>query len=152
MLSSLAIGIRGKVSPGLRLFSLLIAGVCLAVLITAAGVAPSAEGHGTHTRLGLPACQWVIRFGKPCPMCGMTTSFSHAASFEYLQSLKVQPMGTFLALLTSSIFWIALHVSVTGSGLGVMALAMLRPRVVWALLGIFLCAWLYKIMMWNSPW
>ena len=30
----------------------------------------------THTQLGLPPCNMVELIGKPCPACGMTTSFS----------------------------------------------------------------------------
>jgi hypothetical protein len=150
MLSSVAIGIRHKVSPGLRVFAFLIALACISVLVTAAGLTPSDKGHGTHIQLGLPACQWVIRFAKPCPMCGMTTAFSHAADLRFGESIKVQPFGTLLSVLTGMIFWITLHVAATGSGLGKLALAMLKPGAVWGLLGALIVAWLYKVATWNG--
>jgi hypothetical protein len=30
----------------------------------------------THTQLGMPPCNFVVLTGKPCPSCGMTTSFA----------------------------------------------------------------------------
>ncbi len=149
MLSSLAIGIRGRVSPGLRLFAMLVSLACLAILITAAGLTPSPAGHGTHIQLGMPACQWVVRFAKPCPMCGMTTSFAYAAELRWWDAVKTQPFGAILALLTGMIFWIALHVAATGSGLGTLALAMLKPRTVWGLFAALVAAWMYKVATWQ---
>ncbi|MCA9610613.1 MAG: hypothetical protein KC619_33690, partial [Myxococcales bacterium] len=39
----------------------------LAVLVTAAMLTPSPEGHGTHTQLGLPPCGFLVYTGYPCP-------------------------------------------------------------------------------------
>lgn len=32
--------------------------------------------HGTHTQLGLPKCYSVILWDRPCPGCGLTTSWT----------------------------------------------------------------------------
>ncbi len=37
---------------------------------------PDAHGHGTHQQLGLPPCPSVLLFNRPCPGCGMTTSWT----------------------------------------------------------------------------
>lgn len=37
---------------------------------------PNPAGHGTHTQLGLPKCYSVIMFDRPCPGCGLTTSWT----------------------------------------------------------------------------
>lgn len=42
----------------------------------AAYLTPNPAGHGTHTQLGLNACPSTLLFSRPCPGCGLTTSFS----------------------------------------------------------------------------
>ena len=51
----------------------------------------------THTQLGLPPCTMVQVFGKPCPSCGMTTSFALLAHGDVAGSLKANWVGTLLA-------------------------------------------------------
>lgn len=51
----------------------------------------------THRQLGLPQCSFVTMTGKPCPSCGMTTSFALLAHGDIVNSLKANWVGTFLA-------------------------------------------------------
>lgn len=52
-------------------------GLWLAVtLIGTLYLEPSSAGHGTHTQLGLPKCYSVVMFDRPCPGCGLTTSWT----------------------------------------------------------------------------
>lgn len=37
---------------------------------------PDNHLHGTHTQLGLPKCYSVILWDRPCPGCGLTTSWT----------------------------------------------------------------------------
>lgn len=37
---------------------------------------PSEAGWGTHRQIGLPPCASVVLFDRPCPGCGMTTSWT----------------------------------------------------------------------------
>ncbi len=130
------------------------AGISAAALLTLLGVAawltPAASGHGTHTGLGLPTCGWLIATGRPCPTCGMTTAFAHAADFSLLDSVVAQPFGAMLALASAVGFWGCLHVAVFGSRLGPMAGRLLRPRVLWVLAGLGLAAWIYKTVAMGS--
>jgi Protein of unknown function (DUF2752) len=57
----------------------------------------------THTQLGMPPCTMVVLTGKPCPSCGMTTSFSLLMHGDVLNSLRANWVGTLLA-----IFWLGL--------------------------------------------
>ncbi|MFO0849767.1 MAG: DUF2752 domain-containing protein [Gemmataceae bacterium] len=57
----------------------------------------------THTQLGLPPCTMVQALGKPCPSCGMTTSFALLAHGDLAGSLKANWVGTLLAA-----YWFAL--------------------------------------------
>ena len=59
---------------------------------------PNASGHGTHTQLGLPPCPSVLLFNRPCPGCGMTTSFAYCAHLDFINGFRVQPFGPILFL------------------------------------------------------
>ncbi|MEP7337375.1 MAG: DUF2752 domain-containing protein [Acidobacteriota bacterium] len=108
---------------------------------------PSAKGYGTHQQLGLPPCVFFQLTGIPCPSCGLTTSFAHAARLHFYQAFLTQPFGLIAFCLTVASIPIFAH--------------LIRRRVAWQeairargvhvmfylLLGIYLLSWLYKIMM-----
>jgi hypothetical protein len=53
----------------------------------------------THTQLGMPPCNFVILTGKPCPACGMTTSFALLVRGDVSASLRANWTGTLIAVL-----------------------------------------------------
>ncbi len=126
-----------------------IAGVvlaaCMAVLVVAAVLEPSPTGMGTHERLGLPPCGWIVLGDLPCPTCGMTTAFAHAANGELLQSFLAQPLGCVLAILTAMIAVSSIHVVITGSRLGGTLTGLFTRKVAWALGFAVLASWMFKI-------
>ena len=65
-----------RLPPAGRLIAALVAVGAAAPLVLAASLTPAAQGLGTHTALGLPACGWASMSGIPCPSCGMTTAFA----------------------------------------------------------------------------
>jgi hypothetical protein len=71
---------------------------CMWVAVTAIGLylAPKPEGHGTHTELGLPPCPCVAIFGRPCPGCGLTTSFTATLHGQFGLAFKAHPLGPIL--------------------------------------------------------
>src|ERR671923_1925965 len=69
-------------------------------LVVARLLHPSPTGIGTHEQLGLPPCPFLLLTGIPCPSCGLTTSFAHAARLEFLSSLTIQPFGLIAFCLT----------------------------------------------------
>src|SRR5947207_3129760 len=71
----------------------------------------------THTTLGLPPCNFVLMTGKPCPSCGMTTSFALLVRGDVRASLRANWVGTTLA-----VFWAGLLVWALASGLAGRAL------------------------------
>lgn len=77
--------------------------VCGVVGLAALGVVglslwvkPDARGYGTHEALGLPPCGLKFVTNIPCPSCGMTTSFAHAARLDWRCSLDAHPGGLVL--------------------------------------------------------
>ena len=52
----------------------------------------------THTQLGMPPCNFVVLTGKPCPTCGMTTSFALLVRGDVRASLAANWVGTVTAL------------------------------------------------------
>lgn len=141
---------RYAVTTGERLFALLVALACGAVLGLAAWLPPSSEGFGTHTKLGLPPCAWPKVVGGPCPTCGMTTAFSYAAHGRFLPAFLAQPFGFMLAVVAAAGFWASLHIAATGSHAGRIYVKLLRPRVLWTLAGLALIAWAYKWITWPT--
>lgn len=95
-------------------------------------------------------CGWVVAFDKPCPTCGMTTAFAHAADANLWQSAKTQPMGMLLAVGSAGVFWGAAHVAATGSRLGRVGATMLGGRSLWVLAGLSAAAWAYKVLTWPG--
>jgi hypothetical protein len=54
---------------------------------------PSVHGHGTHQQLGLPPCPSVLLFNRPCPGCGLTTSWTATVHGDFLTAFHAHPLG-----------------------------------------------------------
>lgn len=68
----------------------------LAVTGIAIYLKPSAYGHGTHQELGLPPCPTVLIFNRPCPGCGLTTSFVALIHGNFSMAFRAHPLGPVL--------------------------------------------------------
>src|SRR4051794_21838193 len=97
---------RPPARPGrfVRTMLLLMGAGIAAVFATAVYLDPyEADGTprkmATHTKLGLPPCNFVAMWGKPCPSCGMTTSFALLVRGDVSSSLRANWAGTTLAVL-----------------------------------------------------
>jgi Protein of unknown function (DUF2752) len=55
-----------------------------------------AKTQATHTQLGLPPCSSMQMFGKPCPACGMTTSFALLTHGDVVNSMRANWVGTLM--------------------------------------------------------
>ena len=127
-----------------------VATIGLAPLVVGAGLTPAGDGHGTHTQMGLPSCSWVVAFDKPCPTCGMTTAVTHAAHGDLAGSLLTQPAGAVFAVLAAMAFWCGLHGLVAGADTVKLAGGFFRGRTWWAIGGILLAAWAYKMVTFEG--
>jgi hypothetical protein len=72
----------------------------------------------SHTQLGMPPCNMVVMTGKPCPACGMTTSFSLLAHGDVLASLRANWVGTLMAAFTWSLIPYGILCAVKGRMVG----------------------------------
>ncbi|MGL4421847.1 MAG: DUF2752 domain-containing protein [Gemmataceae bacterium] len=99
--------VRADVSPRLsrwvRAVLVLMALGFVAVFITAAWLSPYTEDGeprrmATHRQLGLPECSMITLTGKPCPSCGMTTSFSLLVHADPVHAWRANWVGVLLAL------------------------------------------------------
>lgn len=125
-------------------YSILIA-LSAITLAIARALRPSANGYGTHQQLGLPPCAFFKLTGIPCPSCGLTTSFAHAARLHIYQAFVTQPFGL-----------VAFCLTVLGIPLCIL---LMRRQIAWKdaihargvdallylLLAAYLLSWVYKI-------
>lgn len=116
--------------------------LCLAGVFGLAGRIDPYDPDGTprrmatHTQLGLPACNFVGWTGRPCPSCGMSTSFALLVRGDVGASLRANWVGTLIAAA-----WAGLLAWAVASGLAGRLLFVPPGRgelVLTAAVGVFL--------------
>ena len=135
-----------KASGSIRGTSAIIAVMAMALLMVAWVLEPSEDGLGTHRQLGLPVCGFIASLDMPCPTCGMTTAFSHAADGSLVSSFIAQPLGMLLALGCAILVLVGGYTAVTGSMLAPFLADRVGPRIGWVLVGLLIAAWIWKIV------
>lgn len=55
--------------------------------------------HGTHTQLGLPKCYSVVLWDRPCPGCGLTTSWTSILHGDWHTAFTANAFGPILYLM-----------------------------------------------------
>ncbi len=89
---------RCKLGTQLGWFLLWLGTTAVALYVT-----PNAAGHGTHQNLGFPPCPSVLATGRPCPGCGLTTSFAWTVRGSFANAFHAHALGTVLyALFTTA--------------------------------------------------
>jgi hypothetical protein len=146
-----AIGPAMTANPGARRWIAAVVVICSAgVLSIAAWLTPSPTGLATHEALNLPPCGWVAIADMPCPTCGMTTAFAHAADGDLLASFLTQPLGCLLAIATAIALLVSVHVFVTGSRLWHVFTRLWTRRSPWILAVVVIGSWMYKIASYKG--
>lgn len=120
-------------APNRRAIPAAVFAPALGMLIVAAMLKPDPAGVGTHAQLGLPACQWLVMTDRPCPTCGMTTAFSHAAHGEMAAAFATQPAGAVLAIATAMAAILGAYAMLTGMSLKPIGKMLGRP---WTFIGL----------------
>ncbi len=133
-----------------RLVGVIVAGGGGSLLGVAARLDPSPDGLGTHEQLNLPTCGWISLMDVPCPTCGMTTAFAHAADGHLLTGFAAHPLGLVLAIATAMALLIGLYVAATGSRVGAVLGRLWGPRTGWLLAALVLASWAYKVVSYTG--
>ena len=133
-----------------RVIGAIVAAVALAVLLVASYLEPSPNGIGTHERFNLPPCGWIVLMDLPCPTCGMTTAFAHAADGHLLRGLLTQPLGFLMALGTAMALLLGAYVAATGSRVASVLTRLWGRRTGWLLAGLVLVSWGYKVLSYKG--
>lgn len=89
-------------------------GAWVGVTAIAAYLKPDVHGHGTHQQLGLPPCPSVLLFDRPCPGCGMTTSWTAFVHGDFATAFHAHPLGPATYLIFTLIAWSILVASLRG--------------------------------------
>lgn len=89
-----------SLSTGTRVAAAIVAVTMLGLLAIASRLEPDPSGYGTHRQLGLLPCTFKWLVGRPCPSCGMTTSWAHVMHGQLAAALHANAGGTALALVS----------------------------------------------------
>jgi hypothetical protein len=129
----------------------------MGVLAVARSLTPSEAGVGTHTQLGLEPCIMLSSMGIPCPMCGMTTTFSLMSHYRPVDAFLNQPFGVVLFLLTVLIAvygllemmnprrrWLKLYQWIANKDISVLVAFFLGFMGSW----LYKIAWMQKMFTW----
>lgn len=142
---------RGRMSVrARRLIGAAVASPSAGILLLAAYLEPSPTGLGTHTELNLPSCGWIATMDLPCPTCGMTTAFAHAADGHFIASFIAQPMGALLAVAVAMALPVGLYVALTGSPVASLFGRLWGRGAAWAVGIAVAAAWVYKILSYKG--
>lgn len=104
----------------------------------------------THTQLGLPPCNMVQLIGKPCPACGMTTSFALLMHGDVLNSLRANWAGTLLALGWMALIPWGFVSAFRGKFLFIRDVELWLSLAVLLLLTVMIGRWIYVILTWAG--
>lgn len=114
-------------------------------LITARILRPSPRGLGTHEQLGLPPCPFFHLTGIPCPSCGLTTSFAHAARLHFYQAFITQPFGLIAFFLAILIIPLGILLIRSRTAYSKVIHARGVNFLIYGLVAVYLASWIYKI-------
>lgn len=134
-------------SQGERLPWLITLGGAIAVLVVARSVEPSATGIGTHEQLGLPPCLFFKLTGLPCPSCGLTTSFAHAARLQFYDALVTQPFGLGVFFLTVLFIPLSCYLIYRRVPAERLLYGRWSNPVLYTLVVLYSLGWIYKIIV-----
>lgn len=79
----------------------------VAVIGFAVYLRPSPLGHGTHQQLGLAPCLTMAWLGRPCPGCGLTTSWTALVHGQLGASFQAHWFGPLTFAVFTAFAWVA---------------------------------------------
>jgi hypothetical protein len=103
----------------------------------------------THTQLGLQPCKFYELTGKPCPSCGMTTSFALLVRGDLANSLRANWVGTGSAILCLALIPWALASAWCGRTLFIRSMERALITTLLAFLALMFLRWV--LVIWVFP-
>jgi hypothetical protein len=79
-----------QVKVALFVVWIVLSGIILTILIVSF-LLPAASVNAI-----VPKCEWKIKFNKPCPLCGMTTSFLAISRGRFKEADAANGLGIYL--------------------------------------------------------
>jgi hypothetical protein len=135
----------GEASPRLgaiaRVGLIALAAILIGLIATAGRLSPDPRGFGTHEQLGLSPCAILRLTGRPCPTCGMTTSFAWLVRGESARAWRANPAGLLAAVVCVGLVPWLLLVASTGRTPG-------RRRVGATLMGLAVLVAALAVVAW----
>lgn len=140
-----------RISKLARAFLGIMALGLIVVLGVAAWLRPYDEtgrpySQATHTQLGMPPCNMMLLYGKPCPSCGMTTSFALLAHGDVVNSLKANWVGTLMAAFWLGLIPWGLYGAIKGRVVWVRNLELFLTVSVGVVLFLMVARWLWVLV------
>jgi hypothetical protein len=118
----------------------------MGLLAVAAWLEPSPIGMGTHQQLGLPPCTFWMVFGRPCPTCGMTTSWAHLVRGNVVGAFRANAGGALLAMLAIvAVPWL-LASARRGKWIGVLPNGVVAACISTTILVVILIDWVVRLL------
>ena len=131
----------------------LIAVFSVAIWINPYDASGMPKSMATHTQLGLPNCTFYQMTGRPCPSCGMTTSFSLLMHGDIWNSMKANAVGTLLALFCLALIPWSLFGVVMGRPLFITAIEPVLTRIVIVFMVLMMVRWVIVLASYGfQPW
>ncbi len=143
-------GSGGRLGRAARAALAALALANLAVLVVALRLEPDPRGHGTHEQIGLGPCAFLATTGRPCPSCGMTTSFAWFVRGRPDRSWGANPAGALIApTCLASIPWL-LAASIRGRPAPFRSPEQPLVVVSVALVALTLLSWTARMTLWRA--
>jgi hypothetical protein len=119
----------------------------LGILVLARKLEPDPRGFGTHTQLGMRPCSFLRMTGRPCPACGMTTSFAWYGRGRIDRSWRANPAGCVLAILSIPLVVWLVASAVANRPLGFDSLSRPLTFLIVAAVMFSVATWLVRLIV-----
>lgn len=132
-----------------RVIGVVVLLVALTPLLCVQTLRPTDSGPqalGTHTQAGLPPCSFEQSTSLPCPTCGVTTAFTHAAQGRPDDALATQPLGFTLALFLGMAAVWGGWAAWTAMPIDGMVSSIFSRRFAMVLIAVMLLGWIYRLL------
>jgi Protein of unknown function (DUF2752) len=130
-----------------RCLLLAVAAGILGILVLARKLEPDPRGFGTHTQLGMRPCSFLRMTGRPCPACGMTTSFAWFGRGRIDRSWRANPAGCVFALLSVPFMAWLVASAVANRPCGFKSLSRPLMFLIVAAVVLSLATWLVRLIV-----